>query len=56
MVVVEAVVLVAAVVAVVVPSFRGVSHLAPGATPGVYFLFPDASPSVLAASGHAYLP
>ena len=59
MVVVEAVALVAAVavvVAVVVPSFLGVSHLSPGATPGVYLLFPDASLGVLAASGHAYQP
>jgi hypothetical protein len=63
-VVVEAVVLVvvaavveAVVVAVVVaPSFIGVSHLAPGATPGVCLLFPDASLGVLAASGHAYQP
>ena len=67
MVVVEAVVLVAAFAAVVavafvvaavvvVPSFPGVSHLAPGTTPVVYLLFPDASPGVLAASGHAYQP
>jgi hypothetical protein len=65
-VVVEAVVLVAAIAAVVVafvvaaavvvPSFPGVSHLAPGATPGVYLLFLDAFPGVLAASGHAYQP
>jgi hypothetical protein len=66
-VVVEAVVLVAVVAdavvvvfvvaaAVVVPSFPGVSPLAPGATPVVYLLFPDASPGVLAASGHAYQP
>ena len=44
--VVEAVALVAAVavvVAVVVPSFPGVSHPAPGATLAVYLLFPDAS-------------
>ena len=64
MVVVEAVVLVAAVAvvevavaaAVVAPSFLGVSHLSPGATPGVCLLFPDASLGVLAASGHAYQP
>ena len=62
--VVEAVALVAAVVAVafvvaaavVVPSSPGVSPLALGATPVVYLLFPDASPGVLAASGHAYPP
>jgi hypothetical protein len=64
-VVVEAVVLVAAVAAVVavafvvaaavvVPSFPGVSPLALGVTPDVYLLFPDASPGVLAASGHTY--
>ncbi len=60
--VVEAVALVAAVAAVafvvaaavVVPSFSGVSHLAPGATPSVYLLFPDASPGVLAASGQQH--
>ena len=53
-----AVVVVAFVVAVVVvaPSFLGVSHLSPGATPGVCLLFPDASLGVLAASGHAYQP
>ena len=68
MVVVEAMALVAAVAvvvtvvevvvaaAVVAPSFLGVSHLSPGATPGVYLLFPDASPGALAASGHAYQP
>ena len=63
MVVVEAMALVAVAavafvvaVAVVAPSFLGVSHLSPGATPGVYLLFPDAFPSVLAASGHAYQP
>jgi hypothetical protein len=55
-VVVEAVALVAAIAVVVAPSFPGVSHLAPGATPAVYLLFPDASPGVLAASGHAYQP
>ena len=61
---VEAVALVAAVVAVafvaaaavVVPFFPGVSHLAPGATHVVSLLFLDASPGVLAASVHAYLP
>ena len=55
---VAAVVVVAFVVAaaVVVPSFPGVSPLAPGATPVVYLLFPDASLGVLAASGHAYQP
>ena len=56
---VEAVALVAAVavvVAAVVPSFPGVSHPAPGATPGVYPLFLDASPGVLVASEHAYQP
>jgi hypothetical protein len=42
--------------AVVAPSFPGVSPLAPGVTPVVYLLFPDASPGVLAASGHAYQP
>ena len=64
MVVVEAMALVAAVAvvafavaaAVVAPSFPGVSPLAPGATPVVYLLFPDASLGVLAASGHAYQP
>jgi hypothetical protein len=67
-VVVEAVVLVAAVAVVVVvvafavaaavvaPSFPGVSPLAPGATPVVSLLFLNASPGVLAASVHAYLP
>ena len=62
--VVEAVALVAAVAVVafavaaaaVAPSFLGVSHLSPGATPGVCLLFPDASLGVLAASGHAYQP
>jgi hypothetical protein len=59
---VEAVVLVAvaAVVVVafvvVVPSFPGVSPLVPGATPVISLLFLDASPGVLAASVHAYLP
>jgi hypothetical protein len=42
--------------AVVVPSFPGVSPLAPGATPVVSLLFLDASPGILAASVHAYLP
>jgi hypothetical protein len=42
--------------AVVAPSFPGVSPLVPGATPVVSLLFLDASPSVLAASVHAYLP
>jgi hypothetical protein len=42
--------------AVVAPSFPGVSLLTPGATPVVSLLFLDASPSVLAASVHAYLP
>jgi hypothetical protein len=60
-VVVEAMALVAVVevvvaAAVVAPSFLGVSHLSPGATPGVYLLFPDASLGVLAASRHAYQP
>jgi hypothetical protein len=65
-VVVEAVVLVAVAVVVVVafavtaavvaPSFPGVSPLVPGATPVVSLLFLDASPGVLAASVHAYLP
>ena len=53
--VVEAMAL-AAVVAVVAPSFLGVSHLSPGATPGVYPLFLNAFLGVLAASGHAYQP
>ena len=65
---VEAVVLVAVAAAVVVvvafvvaaavvaPSFPGVSPLAPGATPVVSLLFLDASPGVLAASVHTYLP
>ena len=53
---VVAVVEVAVAAAVVAPSFLGVSHLSPGATPGVYLLFPDAFPGVLAASGHAYQP
>ena len=64
---VEAVVLVAVVVVVVVvvafavaaavaPSFPGVSPLVPGATPVISLLFLDASPGVLAASVHAYLP
>jgi hypothetical protein len=59
---VEAVVLVAVVVAfvvaaaVVAPSFLGISPLAPGTTPVVYLLFPDASPSILVASEHAYQP
>jgi hypothetical protein len=63
----EAVVLVAVVAAdvvvafaiaavVVAPSFPGVSPLVPGATPVVSLLFLDASPGVLAASVHAYLP
>jgi hypothetical protein len=42
--------------AIVAPSFPGVSPLAPGATPVVSLLFLDASPGVLAASVHAYLP
>ncbi len=62
--VVEAVILVAVAVvvafvvaaAVVAPSFPSVSPLAPGATPVVSLLFLDASPGVLAASVHAYLP
>ena len=54
--VVVAVVEVVVAAAVVAPSFLGVSHLSPGATPGVYLLFPDASLGVLAASGHAYQP
>ena len=61
MVVVEAMALAAVVevavaAAVVALSFLGVSHLSPGATPGVCLLFPDASLGVLAASGHAYQP
>jgi hypothetical protein len=52
-----AVVVVFTVAAVVVaPSFLGVSPLAPGATPVVSLLFLNASPGVLAASVHAYLP
>jgi hypothetical protein len=42
--------------AVVAPSFPGVSPLAPGATPVVSLLFLDASPGILVASVHAYLP
>jgi hypothetical protein len=61
---VEAVVLIAAVAVVVAfaaaaavaPSFPGVSPLVCGATHVVSLLFPDASPGVLAASEHAYLP
>jgi hypothetical protein len=55
---VDVVVVVAFVVAaaVVVLSFSGVSPLAPDTTPVVYFLFPDASPGVLAAFEHAYQP
>jgi hypothetical protein len=45
-----------AVAAVVVPFSPGVSLLSPGATLDVSLLFPDASPGVLAASGHAYQP
>jgi hypothetical protein len=58
LVAVAAVVVVAFAVAVVVvaPSFPGVSPLAPSAIPVVYLLFLDASPGVLAASVHAYLP
>jgi hypothetical protein len=62
-VVVEAMVLVVvaavaeiAAAAVVAPFSPGVFLLSPGATLGVSLLFPDASPSVLAASGHAYQP
>jgi hypothetical protein len=51
-----AVVAFAVAAAVVAPSFPGVSPLAPGATPVVSLLFLDASPGVLAASVHAYLP
>ena len=56
LVAVAAVVEVVVAAAVVAPSFLGVSPLSPGATPGVYLLFPDAFPGVLAASGHAYQP
>ena len=64
MVVVEAMVLVAVaivvveivVAAVVAPFSPGVSLLAPGAALDVSLLVPDASPGVLAASEHAYLP
>jgi hypothetical protein len=58
-VVVEVVVLadVAVVVAVAAaPSFPGVSLLVLGATLDVSLLVPGASPGVLAASEHAYLP
>jgi hypothetical protein len=50
----EAVVL--AVVVAVVPFSPGVSPLAPGAIPDVSLLVLGASPSVPAASEHAYLP
>jgi hypothetical protein len=63
----EVVVLVAVAVAVVVvafavasavvaPSFPGISPIVPGATLVVSLLFLDASPGILAASVHAYLP
>jgi hypothetical protein len=60
-VVVEAMVLADIVVVVVVavataPSFPGVSPLALGAAPDVSLLVPSASPGILAASEHAYLP
>jgi hypothetical protein len=45
-----------AVAAAVAPFSPGVSLLAPGATLGVSLLFLDASPSILVASAHAYLP
>jgi hypothetical protein len=51
-VVVEAMVLVVAVVVAVAPFSPGISLLAPGATPGVSLLVPSASPGVLAASAH----
>jgi hypothetical protein len=56
LVVVAVVVAFAVAAAVVAPSFPGVSPLAPGATPVVSLIFLDASPGVLAASVHAYLP
>ena len=56
LVVVAAVVAFVVAAAVVVPSFPGVSPLAPGATPVVSLLFPSASPGVLAISEHAYPP
>jgi hypothetical protein len=40
----------------VAPFSPGVSLPSPGATLDVSLLFPDASPGVLAASGHAYQP
>jgi hypothetical protein len=59
-VVVEVMILVvvaAVVVAVAVaPSFLGVSPLAPSAALDVSLLVPGASPGVLVASEHAYLP
>ena len=58
--VVETVVLadVAVVVAVAAaaPFSLGVSHLAPGASPGVYLLALGAFPGIPAASARAYLP
>jgi hypothetical protein len=56
LVAVAAVVAFAVAAAVVAPSFPGVSPLAPGATSVISLLFLDASPGVLAASVHAYLP
>ena len=56
LVAVVAVVEVVVAAAVVAPFSPGASLLSPGATLGVSLLFPDASPSVLAASEPAYLP
>jgi hypothetical protein len=53
-VVVEAVVL--ADVAVAAPFSLGVSHLAPGTSPGVYLLALGAFSGIPAASARAYLP
>jgi hypothetical protein len=56
LVAVAAVVEVVVAAAIVAPFSPGASLLSPGATFGVSLLFPDASPGVLAASGHAYRP
>jgi hypothetical protein len=58
-VVVEAMVLAVVVVvaaAAAAPSFPSVSPLTLGAAPDTSLLVPGASPSVLAAYEHAYLP
>jgi hypothetical protein len=44
------------VIAAATPSFPSVSLLALGAAPDVSLLVPSASPGILAASEHAYLP